>query len=246
MGVAALPEERPARTKVTFVLADEILTLRLPASCEDALWATLADAGRQLTGAVRLVVVRGAGADFFDGTAALRSAVPVRRSIGSEAAVSTAEALGWFRRPDLVTVAAISGRATGAGLDVAMACDLRIVTEDAQLAASDMNEDPERGLGLGIDTVTRLGDALGYSRALEFVTTTRGVSGRQAAALGLANLAVDPTELDAALGQLIDGVLAMPRSTVATAKAVLAAADVDRRRRTDELADGLRLAAGEI
>ena len=221
-----------------------ILTLRLPATAEDALWAMLADAGRQLTGAVRLVIVRGAGADFFDGTAAVPAAGPVPRSAGS-ARVSTADALGWFRRPDLVTVAAISGRATGAGLDVAMACDLRIVTNDAELSASALNEDPERELGLAIDTIARLGDVLGYARALEFVTATRGVSGLQAAVLGLANFAVEPAELDIALERLIDAVLAMPRSAVTTAKAVLVAGDVDRRRGADDLATGLRLAAGE-
>jgi enoyl-CoA hydratase/carnithine racemase len=222
------------------VPADEILTVRLPATGEDALWAMLADAGRQLTGAVRLVIVRGAGMDFFDGTAPRAAA-----AAGLAAAVSTSDAVGWLRRPDLVSVAAISGRATGAGLDIAMACDLRVVASDAELAASAMNDDPERTLGLGIDTVARLGDVLGYSRALEFVTTTRGVSGRQAAALGLANLAVDPAALDTALEQLIEAVLKIPRTTVTTAKAVLAAADVDRRRRTDDLAAGLRLAAGE-
>ncbi len=221
-----------------------ILTLRLPVVGEDALWAMLADAGRQLTGAIRLVIVRGAGADFFDGTAALPAAVPVPRSAGSTPA-STADALGWLRRPDLVTVAAITGRATGAGLDVAMACDLRIVTNDAELSASALNEDPESGLGLAIDTVARLGDVLGYSRALEFVTTTRCVSGVQAAVLGLANLAVEPADLDAALEQLIDAVLAVPRTAVTTVKAVLVAADADSRRRAGDLAAGLRLAAGE-
>lgn len=222
--------------------SDEVLTLRLPATGEDALWAMLADAGRQVTGAVRLVIVRGAGADFFDGTPAVPAALS--RSAGS-AAVSTSDALGWFRRPDLMTVAAISGRATGAGLDVAMACDVRIVTNDAELSASALNDDPERELGLAIDTIARLGDVLGYSRALEFVTATRGVSGLQAAVLGLANLAVAPAELDAALERLIDGVLTMPRTAVTTAKAVLVAADADCRRRADDLATGLRLAAGE-
>jgi len=227
------------------VPADEILTLRLPATREDALWATLADAGRNLSGAVRLVVVRGAGADFFDGSAG-SVAGPPHGLTALPTAPTASDAIGWLRRPDLVTVAAVSGRATGAGLDVAMACDLRVVADDAQLAASAVNDDPEHGLGLGIDTVARLGDVLGYSRALEFIATTRGVSGRQAAALGLANVAVGPAELDAAVEELIDGVLKTSRTTVTTAKAVLAAADADRRRRAADLAAGLRLAAGEI
>jgi enoyl-CoA hydratase/carnithine racemase len=210
---------------------DEIFTLLLPATPEDSLWATLRAAGRELSGAVRLVVLRGAGADFFDGT----------RSAGSTAADATVvdDALRWLRRPDLITVAAITGRATGAGLDVAMACDLRVVADDAELAPS--ANDPERGAGLMVDTVARIGDLLGYPRALEFLTTGRSLSGAQAGELGLANLAVDRTEFDAAVDDLAAKVLSTPRITVTMAKAVLAASDARHRHHVDELTAGLRL-----
>ena len=45
-------------------------------------------------------------------------------------------AIDWLSRPDVITVASVSGRVTGAGLDVALACDLRVVADDAQLAPS--------------------------------------------------------------------------------------------------------------
>lgn len=225
------------------MLADEIFTLRLPASVE-SLWASLTDAGRELSGAVRVLILRGAGADFFDGSAGLAvSGMPAVSGVSPHGDAAMSAAIGWLRRPDLVTVAAVTGRATGAGLDVAMACDFRIVAADAELAPSATNNGP--GPGLGIDTVARLGEVLGYSRALEFLTTSRRLTGRQAAALGLANLAVDATELDAALEQLIQRLFTTPRSTVTAAKAVLATADGDHRRRADELAAGLRLAADE-
>jgi enoyl-CoA hydratase/carnithine racemase len=209
---------------------DEIFTLRLPVAPEDSLWATLRAAGRDLSGAVRLVVLRGSAADFFDGGS----------SAGTAAEVTVVDdALRWLRRPDLITVAAITGRATGAGLDVAMACDLRVVADDAELAPS--ASDPERGAGVTVDTVARIGDLLGYPRALEFLTTGRSLSGAQAGALGLANLAVDRTELDAAVDELAANVLSTPRITVTMAKAVLAASDARRRHHVDELTAGLRL-----
>ena len=210
---------------------DEIFTLLLPATPEDSLWATLLAAGRDLSGAVRLVVLRGEAADFFDGTGS--SGTPT----ADEAVVN--DALRWLRRPDLITVAAITGRATGAGLDVAMACDLRVVADDAELAPS--TSDPERGAGVIVDTVARIGDLLGYPRALEFLTTGRSLSGAQAGVLGLANLAVDRTEFDAAVAELATKVLSTPRITVTMAKAVLAASDARHRHHVDELTAGLRL-----
>jgi enoyl-CoA hydratase/carnithine racemase len=217
------------------VPADEILTLVLPAT-DESLWATLTAAGRSMTGAVRLVIVRGQGADFFDGSAAW---APSRLA-------DISGALGWLRRPDVITLAAIRGRATGAGLDVAMACDLRVVADDAELVPSTAMTAATTagGLGIGVDTIVGLGQALGYPRALEFLIAGGRLSGTQAAALGLANLAVEAGKLDAAVDDLVASVLSTPRATVTMAKAALSAADVGRPA-VDDLMSGLRLAADE-
>jgi enoyl-CoA hydratase/carnithine racemase len=217
------------------VPADEILNVVLPAS-EESLWATLTAAGRSMTGAVRLVILRGQGDDFFDGSAA---GAPSRFP-------DMSDALGWLRRPDVIALAAIRGRATGAGLDVAMACDLRVVSDDAELAPSTkMTAATTEGeLGVGVDTIVRLGQALGYPRALEFLIAGGRLSGVQAAALGLANLAVEAGKLDAAVDDLVASVLGTPRATVTMAKAALSASDADRRA-ADDLMSGLRLTADE-
>ncbi len=57
------------------------------------------------------------------------------------------EAFTWWRRPDLVTVAAVQGHAVGAGFQLALACDLRVVADDAQFAMR------EPSLGLVPDLV---------------------------------------------------------------------------------------------
>jgi enoyl-CoA hydratase/carnithine racemase len=213
------------------VAADEILTLELPAT-DESLCATLTAAGRSITGVVRLVILRGEGDDFYDGSAAG----------ASSRLTDMPGVLGWLRRPDVIALAAIRGRATGAGLDVAMACDLRVVADDAELAPSAATT--EGGLGVGVDTILRLGQAMGYPRALEFLIAGGRLSGNQAAALGLANLAVEAGKLDAAVDDLVASVLSTPRVAVTMAKAALSASDVGRRA-VDDLMSGLLLTADE-
>jgi enoyl-CoA hydratase/carnithine racemase len=202
------------------VSVEQVVTVSLSGRSTPALWEALTVAGRSLTGAVRVVVLRAEAADFFDGAAVDRS-----DDEPPEAAIK------WLGRPDLITVAAIRGRATGSGLDVALACDLRVAADDAQLAAS-------RSVG----TVARLGDLMGYPRALAFLLAGGVISGREAVASGLANLSVDSEKLDAAVAEMVAAVLATPREEAIVAKAVLRESAADRRRQAVDLVAGLRLA----
>jgi enoyl-CoA hydratase/carnithine racemase len=81
------------------------------------------------------------------------------------------------------TIAAINGHARGGGAEVAMACDLRVIAADATLGFVHTR--------LGIITAwgggQRLLRLLGYSRALELLTTGRIVGASEALALGLVN-----------------------------------------------------------
>ena len=143
-------------------------------------------------------------------------------------------ALDWLGRPDLITIAAIRGRATAAGLDVALACDLRAVAHDAQLAAS-----------RSVWGMARLGELMGYSRALAYVVAGEAISGRQAVASGLANLSVESQMLDAAVADTVAAVLRRPREVATVAKAVLRESATDRHRVAGDLVAGIRLAANE-
>src|SRR5207237_6749782 len=92
----------------------------------------------------------------------------------------------WLRSPGVVSVAAVQGHAIGAGAQLALACDLRIFAEDAQLRL------PEATLGLVPDLTgtSTLVELIGYSRALEMCLTARAVGTAEARAVGLANLVV--------------------------------------------------------
>ena len=209
---------------------EAVVTVPLVADGAPALWEALAAVGRRLTGDVRVVIVRGEGADFFYDTTA-------------DPAPPPPGAIAWLRRPDLVAIAAIRGRANGAGLDVALACDLRIATDDAELAVA-------AGAGgarfeSALETVARLGDLVGAARALELALTGRHVSGLEAATIGLVNQATPPDQLDHAVDAAVATLVRRSRASATQIKALLAAPDADRRRRTDELVAGITLAVSE-
>ena len=88
-------------------------------------------------------------------------------------------------------VAAVGGYALGGGCELAIACHLRIASENARFGL------PEVGLGIipGYGGTVRLTRLIGLGRALEMVLTGEMVDGARAAELGLANAVVPPDEL---------------------------------------------------
>ncbi len=111
----------------------------------------------------------------------------------------------------------MQGHAIGAGFQLALACDLRVVADDVQFAMR------ETSLGLVPDlTGTQpLVDLVGYARALEICATGRFVHAEEAERIGLANLVVPADELDAAVRDLAAALLAAPRDAVIETKALL-------------------------
>ena len=195
-----------------------------------ATWKALAEIGRSLPGSVRAVVLRAEGPSFCAGLdRRIFAGEPVdgAPSVAEMAALSPREledlietfqaGFTWWRRPDLVSVAAVHGHAVGAGFQLALACDMRVVTEDAQFAMR------ETSLGLVPDLggTLPLVDIVGYPRALEICLTGRWVDATEAGALGLAELVVPNDQLDAAVGDLLAPILAAPRDAVIETKALL-------------------------
>src|SRR5260370_42481695 len=85
------------------------------------------------------------------------------------------------------SIAAVDGRALGGGLELAMACTLRIATITSRLGL------PEVKLGLipGAGGTQRLPRLVGIGRALEVMLTGRDVDAREAASIGLVDVLVD-------------------------------------------------------
>lgn len=190
-----------------------------------------------------MVVVRGNGRAFsagLDRAAFTPGGIPDTIGPGELAALPADEAdaviagyqqaFSWLRRPGLVSVAAVQGHAIGAGCQLALACDLRVLAADAQLAL------PEPTLGLVPDLggTAPLVDAVGYSRALEICLTGRRVGAEEALRLGLATVVVPTEDLAGAVGDLVAALLATPRAAASETKALLLGAAERRRTRDDQ------------
>ena len=181
-------------------------------------WAALAEVGRSLPDDVRVVVVRGEGRAFSAGLdRSLFDLSPdVEGGLGDIARLPADRAeerirefqagFRWLRSPGVVSIAAVQGHAIGAGAQLALACDLRILTEDAALRL------PEVTLGLVPDLTgtSTLVELVGYTRALEICLTGRAVSAAEARVIGLANLVVPGADLDATVADLAAAITAPP------------------------------------
>jgi enoyl-CoA hydratase/carnithine racemase len=207
-----------------------------------AIWRALRAFSRDLPGDVRVVVVRGEGRAFSAGidlSVVRGTAAPAAGDVTSDAGDETfaglttlspeqcadriagfQAAFTWLHRPDLISIAAVRGHAIGAGFQLALACDFRVLTEDAQLTMAEVT----LGLVPDLAGTKRLVDLVGYARALEICVTGRRIDAAEAHRLGLATLVVPDNELDAAVGDLTAAVLAGDRNAVIEIKALLAGA----------------------
>jgi enoyl-CoA hydratase/carnithine racemase len=139
-----------------------------------------------------------------------------------------------------VSIAAVQGHAIGAGFQLALACDLRVVADDVQLAMR------ETSLGLVPDLTgtNPLVGLVGYARALEICATGRSVTAEEAVSTGLANIAVPADQLEDAVRDLTTALLAAPRDAVIETKALLQGAQgrtYDDQRAAERAAQARRL-----
>jgi enoyl-CoA hydratase/carnithine racemase len=204
------------------------------------MWQELRTIGRDLSGEIRVAIVRGEGKAFSSGLdlnavsdtpdshepdrAATDFSIPqLARREPAEAAEVIAtfqQAFAWLRRPDLISIAAVRGHAIGAGFQLALACDLRVLTEDARFTMAEV----ALGLVPDLGGTKRLVELVGYGRALDICVTGRRIDAAEALALGLATTVVPDADLDKAVTDLTGQILAANRDAVVEIKALLLAA----------------------
>jgi enoyl-CoA hydratase/carnithine racemase len=129
-------------------------------------------------------------------------------------------AFDWRSRPAVVSVAAVQGHAIGAGFQLALGADIRIVADDARFTMAE----PTLGLVPDLGGTKRLVDLVGYSRAAEICLTGRRVEAAEALQIGLASRVVPVAELDAAVEETVSALLAVNREAATETKALLLAA----------------------
>ena len=192
-----------------------------------ATWHGLAAIGASLPAEVRVVVLRGAGPSFCAGIdlrLVTGEGVPGEEGIASAADPDFEHRIAgyqagytWLGDPSVVSVAAVQGHAIGAGFQLALACDLRILADDAKLCM----KEPALGLVPDLTGTKPLVDIVGLPRAIELCLTARTVTAPEALMLRLAELVVPNTELDAAVADLVAALLAVDARAARATKALL-------------------------
>jgi len=167
-----------ARVSVVTVNRPEVLNALNTALLEELL-ATLTDLGADETCGV--IVVTGAGDRSFIAGADIKEMdgkTPLEARAYSELGQEIAHMLEVMRKP---TIAAVNGYALGGGLEIALACDIRLASENARFGQ------PEINLGIipGWGGTQRLARATNIGYAKELILTGRRVDAAEALERGL-------------------------------------------------------------
>jgi enoyl-CoA hydratase len=148
------------------------------------MWKTLADIGRNIekNEKIKTVILRGEGPQFTVGSD-IKAFHQMSIEQANEAFVTMEDAISTFEYLRIPTIAFINGPAMGAGLELALSCDLRVGTPNALLGI------PIGKLGITISQrfSQRLVHLIGPSRTKDLIFTGRAFQGKEAYDLGLLN-----------------------------------------------------------
>ena len=145
---------------------------------------------------VRLAVIRGAGRAFCTGIDLKQLTA---EGIPHQYYENWDRALRILEQSEKVLICAMRGYALGGGLQLALACDIRVATEDCQLGLPAIKEGIVPGLG-----TFRLPRYVGLGRAKWMVLSGENIDGRRAHEIGLVDHVIKAESFDAELNSLVD------------------------------------------
>jgi 2-(1,2-epoxy-1,2-dihydrophenyl)acetyl-CoA isomerase len=121
-----------------------------------------------------------------------------------------------IRTMEKPVIAAVNGAAFGAGLSLALACDIVVAVKEAKMSTAFI------GIGLapgcGTQFVTRV---IGYQRACEYILTSKTFTAEEGYHLGLVNKVVEKEKLDAAVEEMVSTFRTLPPIAVGKAKMLI-------------------------
>jgi enoyl-CoA hydratase len=170
----------------------------------------------QLAGddAVRVIVITGAGEKAFVAGADIKELARNTPLQSSRHAALGQAVLGKLEAMGKPSIAAINGFALGGGLELALACTLRIASANARLGL------PEITLGIipGFGGTQRLSRLVGRGRALHMILTGKPIAAQPALEFGLVSRVVEPGELKDAARELATQLAAFSAVTLRIAE----------------------------
>jgi enoyl-CoA hydratase/carnithine racemase len=187
-----------------------VLTAEVRAGLADALAAVRSDSG------LRALILTGAGDRAFCAGADLREEGELTPETLRRFLVEDRETYDALEAVSVPVIAAVNGYCFGGGLELALACDIRVAAEGARFCA------PGARIGLVANTA-RLTRLLGPGRAKELVLTARVLSAAEAERAGMVSEVVPSEQLMEAAGRLAEMIAANAPLAVAAAKRVIGA-----------------------
>lgn len=168
-------------------------------------------------GNVHGVIITGSGDKAFAAGADIKDFPSLDADSGSLISKSGHGVFNYIERYPKPIIAAVNGYALGGGLELAMACHIRIASENAVFGM------PEVKLGLipGYGGTQRLVQLIGKAKALEYILTGNMMDAETAEYLGLANLITSPKELIQKASGMIKTISKRGPSAVAAAIEVI-------------------------
>ncbi|HET7621504.1 MAG TPA: enoyl-CoA hydratase/isomerase family protein [Gemmatimonadaceae bacterium] len=133
---------------------------------------------------VQVIILRGAGNKFFSAGANIKMLNEVDPTFKYYFCLHANETLSRLEQTPKLVIAAINGHCVGGGLEIAMACDIRIARQDAGKVGL-----PEVNLGVlpGTGGTQRLARLVGKAKAIELMATGRTFSFEEGQSLGIIN-----------------------------------------------------------
>lgn len=198
-------------------------------------WRALAGARQFVTEATRVVVLSAEGASFSAGLDRSMLGAPTPENPVTLASLGMAgketlrefidgaqSAFTWWRQCDALTLAVVQGHAIGAGFQLALACDLVMVTPDASFAM----REPLLGLIPDLGGTYPLVRTVGYARALEICATGRAIDAAEAVSLGLAQYLLGSRRQADQIDEIIAALTRPEQGVVSELKRLLSAAEM--------------------
>lgn len=223
-----MSETEETAVPLRYEMADGIATLTLCRpealnALSRTLVAALLAAVRDLAAQpdLRVVILRGAGARAFCAGADLKERLDLDAAARGEHTAQIAAAADALAALPVPTIAALHGYTLAGGLELALACDIRLAAADAIFGLTEVRI----GIFPGAGAPTRLPRLVGPGKARELIFSGRRIDAAEALACGLVERVVPVTELDATVAALAEEIRTAAPLAVRAAKCALILAD---------------------